>query len=55
MTNEDYIHFMCNLENIRNCEACPECMTHYDNEIAVTLPCGQFHCWVELTCDKKED
>ena len=50
MTNEDYIHFMCNPDNICNCDACPERMIHYDRETAATLPCGQFHCWVDLTC-----
>ena len=54
MTNEDYIHFMCNPDNIRNCDDCPERMIHYDRETVTTLPCGQFHCWVELTCEDEE-
>lgn len=51
MTNEGYVHFMCDPRNICNCDACPERMDHYDRETAITLPCGQFHCWVDLTCD----
>ena len=49
MTNEEYISFMCNPDNIRNCDCCPECIGCSD--YLGILPCGQFHCWVELTCD----
>lgn len=39
--------FLADPDNIRNCEACPYKMKHpsYD-----ALPCGQYHCWVELSC-----
>ena len=55
MANEDYINFMCDPDNICNCDACPERMAHYDSETAATLPCGQFHCWVDLTCDTNKE
>lgn len=39
--------FLADSDNIRNCEVCPYKMKHpsYD-----ALPCGQYHCWVELSC-----
>ena len=55
MSNENYVNFMCNSDNIHNCDACPERMINYDNETAQTLPCGQFHCWVGITCNSDSD
>ncbi len=51
MEKSEYIEFMCNPNNIGNCENCPErCMNNSTN-----LPCGQYHCWVELHCEESED
>lgn len=39
--------FLADSNNIMNCDQCPYKMKHpyYD-----ALPCGQYHCWVELSC-----
>ena len=49
-----YVHFMCNPDNICNCECCPERCTNVSDRFGI-LPCGQFHCWVELTCADSTD
>ena len=39
--------FLADPDNIRNCDQCPEKMKHPSWD---ALPCGQYHCWVELSC-----
>ena len=34
-------------ENVYNCDVCPWKKTHSGHD---QLPCGQYHCWVELSC-----
>lgn len=53
MTNEEIIEFLYNKENIRECDGCPynEGQSDWQNR----LPCGQWHCWVELHCDRLEE
>jgi|GEM_PF-7009510 len=34
-------------DNIMNCDQCPYKMKHPSWD---ALPCGQYHCWVELSC-----
>ena len=43
----EYKEFMFNEENSMNCENCPE--NHgFSAWPENRLPCGQFHCWVDL-------
>ena len=51
MKPEEYIDFMCNEENIRNCAECPE--NHGCDSWQDRLPCGQWHCWVAITVKKE--
>lgn len=47
-TDNDLIReFLADPDNIGKCDVCPYKMKHpsYD-----ALPCGQYHCWVELSC-----
>lgn len=48
---KDYIRFMENPDNIRRCDVCPEnqCRRQMNPDV---LPCGQFHCWVDLTVNQ---
>lgn len=39
--------FLADPDNIRNCEVCPYKMKYPSHD---ALPCGQYHCWVELSC-----
>lgn len=39
--------FLADSDNIMNCDLCPYKMKHPSWG---TLPCGQYHCWVELSC-----
>ena len=39
-----------NPANCYNCGECPEVMEHPQDG---ALPCGQFNCWVELTCRRQ--
>ena len=48
MSKEEYRDFMYNPENVRNCEQCPE--NQGCDDFQYRLPCGQWHCWVELHC-----
>lgn len=45
---KEYLEFMYNPDNARNCEECPESRKYDDFQHR--LPCGQWHCWVELHC-----
>lgn len=48
---EAYKAFMYNMDNAHNCANCPENrMENRSNQ----LPCGQYHCWVELHHQKGE-
>ncbi len=51
---DDYRKFMNNPENSHNCANCPE---NYNASAwpGHRLPCGQFHCWVDLHCEDCED
>lgn len=48
---KNYIDFMCNPENERNCSECPE-NNDFDNW-QNRLPCGQQNCWVTCHCKKE--
>ena len=37
--------FLADSDNIMNCNQCPYKMKHPSWD---ALPCGQYHCWVEL-------
>lgn len=39
--------FLADSNNIMNCDQCPYKMKHSHHD---ALPCGQYHCWVELSC-----
>lgn len=39
--------FLADSDNIMNCNQCPYKMKHPHWG---ALPCGQYHCWVELSC-----
>lgn len=43
----DYLGFMYNENNIRNCSQCPE---NRDWDSGNALPCGEYNCWVRLHC-----
>ena len=43
-----YRKFMDTPDNILNCDECPDKQDHPSWEMP--LPCGQQHCWVEITC-----
>lgn len=45
MSKEEYIEFMYNPKNQKNCDECPE---NSNFKGVNQLPCGQYHCWV--TC-----
>ena len=44
----EYRDFMYNPENVRNCKQCPA--NQGCDDFQHRLPCGQWHCWVELHC-----
>lgn len=51
MDIEKYCKFMFDYKNIRNCKVCPEnkgIQSQRENQ----LPCGQYHCWVALSCNR---
>lgn len=51
MTAEEIKAFLHNEENILNCAECP-----YNNgETGDVLPCGQYHCWVEVHTKGEEE
>lgn len=54
MNTQEYIGFMFNKANIRNCGECPENreMKSADNENR--YPCGQYNCWVDIHCRQAE-
>ena len=52
--NDEYIRFMNNANNSHNCTKCPE-NAGFDPWPGNRLPCGQFHCWVDLHCDEGEE
>ena len=52
MDKKQYIAFMNNPENIRNCSNCPERLTRVCQS-EILLPCGQMNCWVALTVDDR--
>ena len=39
--------FLADPDNIGNCKESPYKMEHPSHD---ALPCGQYHCWVELSC-----
>lgn len=39
--------FLADSENIGKCDQCPYKMKHPSWD---ALPCGQYRCWVELSC-----
>ena len=43
--NDKIRQFLADEKNIYNCEECPYRMEYHGHD---TLPCGQYHCWVEL-------
>ena len=53
MTNEQYMDFMYNRENIGSCEGCPENRGD-DGHEANGHPCGQQNCWVSVHCAAME-
>lgn len=48
MTREEYIEFMYNPNNIRNCANCPENNGCASSDCERKLPCGQYNCWVSV-------
>ena len=46
--------FLCNPANSHNCEECPE-NRDFSSWPGTRLPCGQFHCWVDLTNKEPDD
>lgn len=48
MTKEEYRRFINNPENLYNCANCPE--NRNEGGWQSRLPCGQWHCWVDLHC-----
>lgn len=55
MTNQEYIKFMYNPENICNCDSCPENKGHDGNGFDHRYPCDQQNCWVECHCRCEEE
>ena len=54
MTNEgvrNVIHWLCDERNSHNCSEC--FYNHGNDDWQGRLPCGQFHCWVDM--HTKED
>lgn len=43
---KEYRRFMYNPDNIGSCEKCPE-NRGFKN---CPYPCGQYHCWVKMSC-----
>ena len=53
MTKEKYMEFMTNPANVCKCAGCPE--NRDEKSMSdFRLPCGQYHCWVALSCGKEE-
>lgn len=53
MNRQQYLDFMFNVDNVMNCENCPEnrqCSSWGGN-----LPCGQQNCWISVHCDNDEN
>lgn len=48
--NDRIRDWLCNPENAFCCHECPYEMEHPSHD---ALPCGQYHCWVELTCRRQ--
>ena len=45
----EYVRWMCNPDNLYNCEDCPE--NHgFSRWPETRKPCGQFRCWVAIHC-----
>lgn len=49
--NEAIKDFDCNPENSHCCADCPHDRNFSDWQDR--LPCGQYHCWVDVTCRKE--
>lgn len=47
----EYRDFMFSIENSHECEHCPE---NREMEDGGQLPCGQFHCWVDVSNEEEE-
>lgn len=45
--NDKYYDFMHHKRNYFSCSNCPE-----NRGFDSTFPCGQYHCWVMLHCDR---
>lgn len=52
MTFEEVLKFDLNSENCFKCEGCPHNIGASDWQ--GVYPCGQWHCWVELSTRKEE-
>ena len=50
MTDKDYVNFMNDRNNSHCCDRCPE-NNGFDSWPGNRLPCGQFHCWVDMHCE----
>lgn len=49
----DYGEFMYNPDNVHNCEECPA--NNDFDDWQNRLPCGQWHCWVVLHCERSQE
>ena len=49
-----YREFMYDPDNHYNCKKCPENRNAPVGFNFNILPCGQYHCWVDLHCKEKE-
>ena len=54
MDKQEYINFMCNPDNIMNCENCPENEGYDSGGFGNIHPCGQFNCWVVMHCCRED-
>lgn len=53
MSNEEIKAFLCNEENAHKCGSCPYNEGHSDWQGA--YPCGQWNCWVSVTCKDADE
>lgn len=54
MNTGEYINFMFNKENSKNCSECPENREMNSNDGELRYPCGQYNCWVDVHCRQME-
>ena len=51
-TESEIMDFLHDEDNILNCEECP--YNRGFDDFQHRLPCGQYHCWIDLHCTEQK-